>query len=271
MTKMKRIDGASWPHKIKQSEYDLIEIFNSYEEGCMQNFGRMCPLEPHILSKNIYNIATDSSVINVVGDYIGNDINIWSSAFFVKKQNSSKYVGFHQDLPYWQLSSNNVVTAWIAFSRSDRNNGCLEFIEYSSNKEYPIDVPNAYDAYKEGSKTSEADDLISFKQQLPEEALKRKRHYVELDPGEFSIHTIDVIHGSKRNYSESIRVGLAVRYVDANTHHLVDKSDTVMHVTGNVSKYMKDDPVPTGEFDEKSIHYYKTAMEKASAFGNKTY
>ena len=271
MTKINKIPGASWPHKIDSEFPDLAELFKKYESSCLSHFGRICSLEPHLLSKKIYHLATNSSIINNVRKYIGQDINIWSSAFFIKKPQSSKFVGFHQDSPYWQLSSKNVVTAWIALLPSNIENGCLEFLEYSPINDYPIDVLNAYEAYQNGKKTTIEDDLISFKQNLPKEAFHKKKHYVELNPGEFSLHKIDVIHGSGRNKSCTSRVGLAVRYIDSDTVHLVDPDDSLMHVSGKVSSCMQCDPIPTGEFTAESIEHYQKAMKKASAFGNKTY
>ena len=114
-----------------------------------------------------------------------------------------------------------------------------------------------------------ADDLISFKQNLPPETFHKKRHYVELNAGEFSLHKINVIHGSGRNKSCASRIGLAVRYIDAETFHLIDSQDSAMHVLGKVSSCMQCDPIPTGEFTTDSIAYYEKAMKKASAFGNK--
>ena len=119
--------------------------------------------------------------------------------FFVKEP-KRKYVGFHQDAPIGNLSSSKVVTAWIALSDSVIENGCLQFIE-SSNKDreavHPLDIEDAFSTYKTGTKTTNADDLISYKQLIPEKALQ-KRHYVELNSGEYSLHDISVIHGSSK-------------------------------------------------------------------------
>ena len=43
---------------------------------------------------------------------------------FCKKPESTNYVGITR-CTYWQLSSDNVFSAWIALSESNKDNGCL--------------------------------------------------------------------------------------------------------------------------------------------------
>ena len=79
-----------------------------------------------------YKIATDINIIQNVKKIIGNDLYIWSSAFFVKAPSEGKFVSYHQDNPYWQLSDDKVVTAWIALTKSDKISGALELFLKSS-------------------------------------------------------------------------------------------------------------------------------------------
>ena len=275
---MKRINGASWPYEIDlkklfNKNIDLEDFYYNFCEKSRDSFNKTCNIKPHLLSEFLFKIASCEDVINNVKKFIGPDINIWSSAFFAKNANSSKYVGFHQDSPYWQLSSKNVVTAWIAFTSSNKSNGCLQLIEHGEKdlKTYPIEVEDAYDAYNRGIKTSPTEDLISFRQKLPKEIEIKDRYFVELKPGQFSLHNIDVIHGSDSNSSNLSRIGFAVRFIDSNTYHLRDSSDSVLNICGEKSKYMAEEKSPIGEFTEYNINNYKEGIKKAGAFGNKSY
>ena len=66
-----------------------------------------------------------------------------------KTTRSWKIVSFHQDNPYWQLTTEKVITVWIALTNSDKNSGALEVVPRSSQLGIikKLDVPNARDAY----------------------------------------------------------------------------------------------------------------------------
>ena len=53
-----------------------------------------------------------------------------------------------------------------------------------------------------------------------------------MNPGEFSIHHVNTVHGSGVNESDHHRIGFAIRYVSSETQHFEEKSDTAMHVCG---------------------------------------
>lgn len=270
------MENASWPHELSvkkdiNKNSDLSNIYYEFTNLSNSKLGRIVTLKPHLLSENIYKLATDPKIINLLKPLMGNDINIWSSAFFAKKPKSTSYVGYHQDAPYWQLSSDNVFSAWIALSESNKNNGCLEFIDYNNDSTFDLDVSNPYEAYKKGIKTSEGKNLISFNQNIPNVIKRKKAFYVELNPGEFSIHKITVIHGSSPNKSELPRIGLVIRYVDSETYHLKDKNDSAMNVIGQKSKYFAQEKKPNGEFTERNILEYESKSNTAGTFGNKQY
>ena len=254
-----------------KSNSDLSNIYNQFTNLSNLKFGRIVTLKPHLLSESIYKLATDPKIIDILKPLMGNDINIWSSAFFAKKPKSTNYVGYHQDAPYWQLSSDNVFSAWIALSESNQENGCLEFIDHNDNSTFDLDISNPYEAYKKGIKTSEGKNLISFNQKIPKELKKKTPFYVELKPGEFSIHKITVIHGSSPNKSNHPRIGLVIRYVDSKTYHLKDKNDSALNVCGQKSKYFSQEKIPTGEFTENNILEYESKSNTAGTFGNKQY
>ena len=85
-------------------------------------------LKPNLLSTVFDKLAHDKNVLKLVKQAIGDDIYIWSSAFFFKAPGDGKIVSYHQDNPYWQLTTNKVVTAWIALTKSDKNSGALEVV-----------------------------------------------------------------------------------------------------------------------------------------------
>ena len=89
-------------------------------------------------------------------------------SFFPKFPNEGKMVSFHQDNPYWQLSSKKVISVWIALTDSKEESGALQVVPNSShlgiiNK---LDVPDARESYLKGEKTTTENDLLSYNQNL---------------------------------------------------------------------------------------------------------
>ena len=270
------MQDASWPHDLSikeglDSNSDLSNIYNQFKDLSISNLGRLVTLKPHLLSQRIFDLANDPQILNILRPLMGANINIWSSAFFAKEPNTTSYVGYHQDAPYWQLSSENVYSAWIALSESNRENGCLEFIENRGKSMFNLDVSNPYQAYRDGKKTTPGKDLISFNQNIPDYIKGQKPSYVELQPGQFSIHKINVIHGSSPNKSNNPRIGLVIRYVDSDTYHLKDKSDSALNLLGTSSKYFTQERRPIGEFSEENVIEYNSKSSTAGTFGNKQY
>ena len=88
----------------------------------------MHALKPHLLSTFFDEMARDKSIIDNVKKIIGEDIYVWSSAFFAKAPGEGKIVSYHQDNPYWQLTTDKVVSAWVALTNSNKESGALEVV-----------------------------------------------------------------------------------------------------------------------------------------------
>ena len=148
---------------------------------------------------------------------------------FSKRTREGKIVSFHQDNPYWQLTSNNVVSAWIALTKSDEKSGALSVVPGSHKKGIikNLDVKNARQSYLNGEKTTSDNDLLSYNQDLDDYIAKHPPKHLELEAGEFSIHHVNTVHGSGINNSLSPRIGFAVRYITSDTKHLVEKKEIV--------------------------------------------
>ena len=109
-------NGVAWPFDLSDqfSAKQLEPEYFKFQTLAKKTFGKKVSLKPNLLSTFFDALAFDSEVIKQVSRVIGPDIYIWSSAFFFKAPKDGRIVSFHQDNPYWQLTSDNVVTAWIA-------------------------------------------------------------------------------------------------------------------------------------------------------------
>ncbi|MDH3689531.1 MAG: phytanoyl-CoA dioxygenase family protein, partial [Gammaproteobacteria bacterium] len=64
-------------------------------------------------------------ILDAVEDLIGADILVFSSSLFIKEPGDTRFISWHQDSTYWSFEPNQVLTAWVALTESNRENGCL--------------------------------------------------------------------------------------------------------------------------------------------------
>ena len=86
---------------------------------------------PHVIFRFAESAVRTPRILDIVEDLIGPDIMVWGATFFIKEPNTDSYVSWHQDLRYWGLDSEAMVSAWVALSPVTRDNGCMRFVPES--------------------------------------------------------------------------------------------------------------------------------------------
>jgi non-heme Fe2+,alpha-ketoglutarate-dependent halogenase len=268
-------NGVAGPYSLK-NQYPDRQLENEYfdfKKKAEQVFGKTISLKPHLLSPFFDKLAKDESIIEKVKQIIGEDIYIWSSAFFPKAPGDGKIVSYHQDNPYWQLTTTKVITAWIALTQSNQLSGALELVPGSHKLGLikKLDVENPRASYLKGDKTTPKNDVLSYNQNLKEYIAQNKPMCFNLKPGEFSLHHVNTVHGSGVNESDHYRIGFAIRYVSSETQHLMEKSDLALHISGKKNSYYEDEVSPKENFNLDAINQYKKSNMSTGVFGNKKY
>ena len=268
-------NGFASPFDLSEEnkDIDFEKEYFSFQQKSIEKFGKKVSVKPNLLSTIFDRLAFDTKIIEKVKKIIGDDIYIWSSAFFFKAPNDGKIVSYHQDNPYWQLTTDNVITAWIAFTVSNKECGALEIVprSYKHGLLNNLDVDDPRASYLKGVKTTPESDLLSYNQNLDDFIKKNPPVVINLKPGQFSLHHVNAVHGSGTNLSNKNRIGFAVRYITAETKHKTENQDSAIHVCGQKNTYFKDELRPISNFSKESIISYNDAMQAAGSFGNKKY
>jgi chlorinating enzyme len=166
-----------------------------------------------------YNLVSHEALLSAVESILGSDILVDGSLVFWKPPEDSGYVSWHQDSVYsgWHLTPS--ISAWIALTPSTHANGCMRVIP-GSHKNGPLDHDNTRDDFNmlfRGEKVKLAID--------ESEAVD-----VVLQPGEMSLHSSTIIHGSNSNSSTEPRIGFIVRFV---TSEFAGRGRPLLRVRGN--------------------------------------
>lgn len=176
--------------------------------------------KPHLLLPWADAMVRHPAVLDAVGGVIGPDILCWSSQFFMKGAGDPSFVSWHQDGTYWGLSSPDVVTAWIAFTPSVPESGCMRV------------VPGTHLAAVPHTDTFAPDNLLSRGQEVAVDVPDGAAVDIVLQPGEMSLHHVLIVHGSEPNRASWPRIGFAVRYVPTHVHQLGGEKDSALLVRG---------------------------------------
>jgi len=177
-------------------------------------------IETHLFLRWVYELVAQPRILDAVESVLGPDILVWSSQWFPKFPHDRTFVSWHQDAAYWGLSPPLVTTAWVALSASTVANGCVRVIPGSHLEALPQ------------HETYARDNMLSRGQEIAVEVDESRAVDFVLEPGEFSLHHIGIVHGSRTNDSDTARIGLAIRYVAPEVVQQGKARDMVLLVRG---------------------------------------
>ena len=156
-------------------------------------------------ARDFFAVATDDFILDIVEQVIGENIILWASALFCKPAATGLEVPWHQDGQYWPIRPRANVTVWIAIDDVDKTNACLRVI------------PGSHNVGEFTHRTSSREDLV-LNNILDDSRLDLATAVdIELAAGKFSLHDVDLVHGSQANTSGRRRAGYALRYMPASS------------------------------------------------------
>lgn len=128
----------------------------------------------------------------------------WSTDFFEKAPGGDAFTGWHQDSTYVALEpADGVCTAWVAFTPSTEETGCLWVVPGSNERQLRHEErPDPRNILLKAQTVAEPIPGAGEGGAVP----------LELRPGEFSLHHSRLVHRSGANRSPTEpRVGVAIR------------------------------------------------------------
>lgn len=201
----------------------------------------------YLVSRTLYDICRRPTIVDRVADVLGGDVLLWSAGFFVKEARSPNYVSWHQDLTYWGLAPEDVVTAWVALTPSTIENGCMRVLPGSHQGDI---LPHA--------NTYAATNLLSRGQEIAVAVDEAKAVDVVLAPGQMSLHHVKIAHNSEPNRAPHRRAGFAIRYVAPHVRQQRPVRDTATLVHGTDRHGNFDpEPAPHGELAAQDIENHQ--------------
>jgi ectoine hydroxylase-related dioxygenase (phytanoyl-CoA dioxygenase family) len=166
----------------------------------------------HLISPKLDAIVHNSKILDVVESIIGKNILFCSTTLFIKNPKQEGFVSYHQDAKYIGLEPHNWVTAWIAITDSNNENGCMRMWPKSH-----IELKDHNQKFNEGNLLTRGQTVEG----VPENEVKS----VELKAGQMSLHHPRIVHGSGINKSNDRRIGFVVQsYIGTNVKQTLGKN-----------------------------------------------
>ena len=156
----------------------------------------------HTILRSPHELATISSVLDIVEQVIGPNILLHSATYIIKEPGSGSFVSWHQDLTYWGFSHDDQVSMWLALSPATVESGCMRMI------------PGSHQLGQQHHILGEQDENnVLFQSQRVADIDESKAISAELKPGQASFHHGWLLHASSPNTSADRRIGLNIQYI----------------------------------------------------------
>ena len=166
----------------------------------------------HFISPVFDKISHNSKILDAVESIIGKNILICGTTLFIKNPDQKDFVSFHQDAKYIGLEPYNWVTAWLAVTDANEENGCMRMWK-GSHKE---DLKNHNQKFDEHN--------LLTRGQTVENVPLNDTSPVVLKAGQLSLHHPKIVHGSGPNKSKDRRIGFVIQsYIGSNVDQVLGK------------------------------------------------
>tara|TARA_Y100000817_G_scaffold273548_1_gene233338 strand:+ start:142 stop:969 length:828 start_codon:yes stop_codon:yes gene_type:complete len=207
----------------------------------------------HFISPVFDKIPHNPKILDAVESIIGRDILVCGTTLFIKNPDKKGFVSFHQDAKYIGLEPFNWVTAWLAVTDANEENGCMRMWN-GSHKE---------DLQFHNQKFDE-NNLLTRGQTIENVPIE-KTSPVILKAGQLSLHHPKIIHGSGLNKSKDRRIGFAIQsYIGSNVDQVLGKMYVQLARGKDTFNYHQHVKRPTELMNNIDIASRKKANEELS-------
>jgi|TARA_B100001093_G_scaffold116428_1_gene108782 ectoine hydroxylase-related dioxygenase (phytanoyl-CoA dioxygenase family) len=187
-----------------------IELIEKKIPGELEKSGRY---NAHLISPLLDEVTHNSKILDAVESLIGSNILVCGTTLFIKNPNEKGFVSYHQDAKYIGLEPHNWVTAWVAITDSNENNGCMRMWSGSHK-----------DNLKEHDQKFNEGNLLTRGQTVKNVPIEKTTPLI-LKAGQMSLHHPAVVHGSEQNNSNDRRIGFVIQsYIGTNVKQILGKN-----------------------------------------------
>ena len=222
---------------------DEIELIEKKLPSELEKSGRY---NAHLISPMLDEVTHNENILNSVESVIGRNILVCGTTLFIKNPGEGGFVSYHQDAKYIGLEPHNWVTAWVAITDSNEDNGCMKMWSGSHKNDL-----------KEHDQNFNEKNLLTRGQTI-NNVPKDKIVPLVLNAGQMSLHHPKTVHGSGINQSKDRRIGFVIQsYIGTNVKQVLGKNSVQLARGVDEFNYHEIIGRPQNLLDEKDIKLKK--------------
>ncbi|MEZ4728811.1 MAG: phytanoyl-CoA dioxygenase family protein [Caldilineaceae bacterium] len=135
----------------------------------------------------LYDLVTNSRILDYVQDLLGPDLVLWGTHYFAKLPGDGKRVSWHQDASYWPLTPSKTVTVWLAIDDA----GCGKWCDAGD----PGSHRHGQVAFQQ---SSAEENNVLYQTVTDAERYGEPPVLLALNAGQMSLHTDWLLHDSSQ-------------------------------------------------------------------------
>jgi non-haem Fe2+, alpha-ketoglutarate-dependent halogenase len=246
-------DGCVFPIRVMSADEAAelrarLEAFEKKAGGPLKGDLRH---KSHLLFSWLGDLVRHDRIVDAIEDLYGPNLLCWTTNFFIKEANNPAFVSWHQDSTYWGLDRPDVVTAWVAFTPSNKANGAMGFMPGTHTSDQ---IPHR--------DTFAKNNLLTRGQEVAVDVDESKAVAIELEPGEMSLHHVRLVHGSPPNPSNDRRIGFAIRYIPTSVSQIAGEDSASLVRGVDEHHHFELEPRPTADMDPAFVALHKQIAER---------
>jgi len=244
-----KFEELGYLHPKRAIDAEQAEVFRAlldhYETVLGVEPQTYLKIKAHVAAPWIIDLARNEAILDTVESLIGEDILLFGTSLFSKKGNDPRFVSWHQDSAYYGLDPHDEVTAWVALTPANRNNGGMRVMP-GSHKGPDLMHDETYDPQN----------LLARGQTI--RGLDEDRaEFMELEAGEFSLHHERTAHSSLANDTDFPRVGIAYFYMPAHCKSTIGRNSALLMRGHDRHGHWDEDPIPKEDLDPACMAFLK--------------
>lgn len=245
-------DGIVFPVRVYRPEEMALRM-DRLREIETRRAGRLPPAlnaKAHLLIPWLWDMVHEPAVVDAVEDLLGPDLLCWGTSFISKSGPDARHVTWHQDATHWHLTEPRAVTAWVAFTHSGRDNGCVRVIPGTHRE--PLPHRDSGDRFN----------MLGMREEVATAIEAERAVDVVLEAGEMSLHHPLVVHGSEPNRSSLRRTGFAIRYIPACVAQIPGFRNSATLVRGRDHGHFDLEAAPEGLFHPAALRRHAQVLRR---------
>lgn len=213
----------------------------AYETQAGHDANRTLKIKGNLAFPWLMELSRIPHILDAVEDVIGPNILLFGASIFAKNGRDPRYVSWHQDSTYFGLAPHEEVTAWVAFTESTVEKGCLKV------------MPRTHLGPDLHHVETYAKDNMLAKGQSIEGLDDNQAVCMELAAGEFSLHHERMAHASGPNRGADRRIGFAFFYIPTHVRSTLSRRQATLVRGVDDHGHWDADHVPRFDLDPLSL------------------